>query len=251
MSIINTYKPPAVQELTEPAPGPFDVYFNGPVPERLESPRVRLIPYIPYLHSKAFFNEYQKNPDLEKYLPVSWPDYPTFLTWMQHHVLSDPKALVLTIIDRTKGNDGENIEESIAGMIGYVNCAPQNLSLEIGPLIILSRAQRTFVSSNAIGLVLKYALDLPKDGGNGYRRVTWTANPNNQASVRAAERMGLKIEGEMRWTWVMPLGKDGGLPPVDGTRGAGEGRNSTLLSLCWDDWEAGVKEHVEKMMERV
>ncbi|RXW25507.1 hypothetical protein EST38_g308 [Candolleomyces aberdarensis] len=251
MSIINSYKPPALQELTEPAPGPFDVYFNGPVPERLESPRVRLVPYIPSVHSKAFFNEYQKSPEIEKYLPVSWPDYPTFLTWMQNHVLSDPKALVLAIIDRTKGNDGENIEESIAGLIGYLNCAPRNLSVEIGPVIILPRSQRTFVSSNAIGLVLKYALDLPRDGGNGYRRVTWCADPNNKASVRAAERMGFKIEGEMRWTWILPVGKDGGLLPVDGMRREGEGRNSTLLSMCWDDWEAGAKEHVEKMMERV
>ena len=69
MSIINTYKPPVLQEFTEPAPGPFDVYFIGSVPERLESPRVRLVPWIPSVHSKAFFNEYQKSPEIENTFP--------------------------------------------------------------------------------------------------------------------------------------------------------------------------------------
>ncbi|KAF5342380.1 hypothetical protein D9611_001852 [Ephemerocybe angulata] len=252
MSIINTYKPSTPRVLTEPDPGPFDVFFNAPVPERLETPRLRLEPYNPSLHSKSFFKEYSKDAEaIEKYLPITWPDYSAFLTWTQHYIISDPKALLFVMIDRTKGNDGADLDESIAGMIGYLNSAPHNRSIEIGPVIVLPRAQRTFVSSNAIGLMLKYALNLPEEAGLGLRKVAWTANPNNAASVRAAERMGFKIEGVARWTWVLPNGKDGGKPPVDGKRGEGQGRDSTLLSLCWDDWEGGAREKVEQLIARV
>lgn len=253
MSFINSYKPLPAPTYTEPDPGPFDIKFNAPVPEKLETPRVRLEPFIPSVHAKPFYDEYQKNRDaVEKYLPLSWPDYSAFLTMTYNFIVSNPENLLFAIIDRTKGgDDGANYEESIAGIIGYLHSSPANLSIEIGPVIVLPRAQKTFVSSNAIGLMLKYALDLPKDGGLGLRRVAWTANPNNQGSVRAAERMGFTIEGVSRWTWVLPVGKDGGKPPVDGKRGEGQGRDSTILSVCWDDWEGGVREKVEEAIHRV
>lgn len=251
MTFFNSYKPIATQVITDIEPGPFDVLFNAAVPTSLESPRVRLEPFVPSVHARPFFAEYQKQrEETEKYLPLSWPDISAFLTWINRYVFTDPASLLFAIIDRTKAQDGSNLEESIAGIIGYYHSEPHNLSVEIGPVIILPRAQRTFVSSNAIGLMLKYALDLPKDGGLGLRRVGWTANPNNQASVRAAERMGLKIEGVARWTWILPVGKDGGKPPVDGKRGEGQGRDSTVLSLCWDDWEGGARDLVEKVMAR-
>ncbi|TEB33333.1 acyl-CoA N-acyltransferase [Coprinellus micaceus] len=252
MSFVNSYKPAPFHIYTAPDPSPFDIKFNALVPDKLETPRVRLVPFTPSIHSKPFYTEYRKNRDeTEKYLPLSWPDYPTFLTWIHNFILEDASSLLFVIIDRTKGEDGDNLEESIAGLIGYIHSSTLNLSIEIGPVLVLPRAQRTFVSSNAIGLMLKYALDLPKNGGLGLRRVAWTANPNNQASVRAAQRMGFTIEGVVRWTWVLPVGKDGGKPPVDGKRGEGQGRDSTLLSLCWDDWEGGVREKIEQAMQRV
>ena len=251
MTIINTYKPPTFTVLTEPPTGPFDAYFNGPVPEKLESNRVRLEVYNPAIHAKAYWAQHESHrTDIEKYLPLSWPDYTTFLTWTHNFIIRDPESLLFAIIDRTKPNDGANYEESIAGLIGYLHFSPHNLSVEIGPVIILPRAQKTFVSSNAIGLLLKHALNLPEEGGLGFRRVSWTANPNNVASVRTAQRMGLTIEGVTRWSWVLPEGKDGGKSPVDGKRGQGQGRDSTVLSVCWDDWEAGAKEIVQKAMDR-
>jgi len=95
---------------------------------------------------------------------------------------------------------------------------------------------------------MRYCLDLPKDGGLGFRRVQWTASPANVTSIRAAERMGMKVEGTLRWMWVLPEGKEG--KKAGEGRGAGAGRDSVLLASYWDDWENGGREDVEKIMER-
>lgn len=242
MAFINSYKPPPPPKVdNEPEPGPFDVNFNAKVPDCLETDRVRLVPFVPSIHAKPFYDECQKDRErIEAFMPVTWPTYSVFLTWMYAHHFRIPRLSRLLS------------EESIAEMIGYMHLSASNLSVELAPVIVLPRAQRTFVSSNAIGLVIKYALDAPQDGGLGYRRVSWQANPRNEGSIKAAERMGMKVQAISRWTWVLPPGREGGLPLVDGRRGDGQGRNSTVLSICWDDWEySGGREQVEKAMARV
>ncbi|EAU85386.1 hypothetical protein CC1G_07080 [Coprinopsis cinerea okayama7 len=253
MAFVNNYKAPTIEPIVSIPEGEYDVNFCAPLPPSgsLESDKVRLVPFIPSLHAAAFHKAYSQHSDeIEKYLPISWKSLPELLTGFEYMIRRDPSSIVFAIIDRTKPNDGGNVEESIAGIIGYLNTSTRNLSTEIGPVVVLPSWQRTFVSSHAIGLMLNYALNLPSEGGLGYRRVAWTANPFNNASVRAAERMGFKIEGIQRWTWVLPLGRDGGKPPVDGKRGAGQGRDSTVLSVCWDDWENGTREQVARMMNR-
>ena len=80
-----------------------------------------------------------------------------------------------------------------------LNASMMNLSVEIG-YVILPAFQRTFVTTNAIGTLLKICLDVPSEGGIGFRRVVWTAD--NDASLKTAERMGFKYEGWMWWTWA-------------------------------------------------
>jgi RimJ/RimL family protein N-acetyltransferase len=121
--------------------------------------------------------------------------------------------------------------------------------------MILPSFQRTHVTSNAVGLLLHYALDLPVDGGLGLRRAVWQANVFNEASVRSAERMGFKLEAVLRWDRVLPIDKD------DARNKKGErngdpragcvGRDTAMLSICWDDWESGGKEHVDSIMDRL
>lgn len=77
------------------------------------------------------------------------------------------------------------------------------------------------------------------------RRVQWVGNPENIATIKVAKKMGLRDEGTMRWTFVLPPGRpgksrDGDIRP---------GRDSTMLSICWDDWEATGREHVVNIME--
>ncbi|KAJ7494730.1 acyl-CoA N-acyltransferase [Mycena galericulata] len=215
-----------------------DVNFQYPIPESgLESSRVKLTPYLPNTHGDVFFAQISEHPELSRWLPI------TLTPPVVQGLYADPKSIMFAVIDKTRGEQGR-----FAGVIGLFYTSSQNLSTEIGPVICFPEFQRTFVTSNAIGILLKYALDLPKDGGLGLRRVQWMAHPLNTASVRAAERMGMKLEGTLRWTWVLPSGKEG--KQAGEGRGEGLGRDSVLLATYWDDWENGGREEVEKILER-
>jgi len=250
MSFINTYKPedPIIDISFK---DPYDINVNIPIPPSLESTRVKLVPFNPAVYAEPFCTALQ--PDLAevtKYLPFTWPDTQAFLTLTEKHVRRDSSAVLFAIIDKTKPDYDNNLKESIAGVIGLLYINPTMLSAEIGFVIILPAFQRTFITSNAIGILQNYLLNLPSEGGLGFRRVVWGANPRNKASLRAAERMGFRVEGTFRWLWVLEKGKEG-KKMNNGERGENNGRDSVFLSVCWDDWEGGVKDHVRKLMDRV
>ena len=116
----------------------------------------------------------------------------------------------------------------------------------------------TYITSNTIGLILNYCLKLPsappERRGLGFRRVQWSAHPENLPSIALAERMGFKDseEGLLRWTWVVPpqVVEGNGIPLRDGDpKSPSPGRHSAVLSLCADDWESRGREHVQHMID--
>jgi RimJ/RimL family protein N-acetyltransferase len=115
---------------------------------------------------------------------------------------------------------------------------------------ILKSAQRTHVTTNACGLLLRHALDPPARGGLGLRRVQWTCDAGNAPSQRTAARLGFKREGTLRWLWILPEGSAAGDAPSTDDPRRGRGRHDIYHSICWDDWEHGTREHVEKQMAR-
>ncbi|KAG9093971.1 hypothetical protein FRC06_011292 [Ceratobasidium sp. 370] len=163
MKVVNNYIPPPKSRVVLPDPdAPYDLNFRFPVRE-LESDRIKLTPLIPSIHGKALSEAIQLHPELLRYLP-----------WA-------PSSLV---------DDYDTHYESL--MRSDPSC------VEIGYAIVLPAYQRSFVSTHAIGLLLRYALDLPADGGLGLRRVQWQTHADNAPSIRAARRMGMKLEGIMR-----------------------------------------------------
>lgn len=224
----------------------YSANFNIPLPPSIETRRVKLTLFIPTIHGEAFFSAFNATPELSRYIPLSFPTYAHWLDFVENYIHPDQGCVLFAIIDKTRPQE---VKDSLAGVIGLLNCVPNNMSVEIGPVIILPAFQRTFVSSNAIGAILKYILDVPSEGGLGFRRIAWTANPDNAASVKAAERMGLKKEGVVRWSWCLPSDKVGKKSGKE--RGDAPGRDSVLLAICWDDWENGAKEQVEKLIERI
>ena len=248
MAFVNSYKasgPIYVEDTTKPD----DINFSIPVPSCLETTRVKLIPFIPYVHATTFFSAFQPaSEELSRYLPVSFSAYPDFLNFIEFF-RSDPNMTLFAIIDKTRSKGDAALEHILAGVVGFVHASAANLAVEIGPIIILPKFQRTFVTSNAIGALLKFCLDLPSDGGLGFRRVCWTAHPGNLPSVKVAERMGMKLEGRLRWTWALAPDKVG--ERCSKGRGEALGRDSLMLAICWDDWENGGKEHVERLIDRI
>ncbi|KAF8196602.1 acyl-CoA N-acyltransferase [Pholiota molesta] len=257
MAYINSYKPPAPEDDAS-FQDPYDLNANIPVPPLLETDRLQLVPFIPAVHAHPFYTAFAADEEaLARFLPGSWSTFADFLAFVEGALRGDPSGMLFAMIDKTappdpdapEGAGGARLPGRVAGIIGWLHAAPANRALEIGPVIVLTAFQRTFVATHAVGLLLRYALDLPAAGGLGFRRVVWSASPFNERSIAAAEKMGFKREGVMRWMWVLPVGKEGRPAPEE--RGEGDGRDSVVLSLCWDDWVGGVRELVTKRMERV
>ena len=142
--------------------------------------------------------------------------------------------------------------EEMAGLFGYLHATTIDLFAEIGPAITFTRFRGTHVTRNVIGLMLHYALDLPSKGGLGLRRLQWEANLYNVASWRSAEKMGFKKEATLRWYRALEPIKAGANnkkalrdqdPKADFL-----GRDTVILSVCWDEWENGGKDFANEMM---
>jgi len=241
----------------------YDVNFCLPVRE-LENDRVKLTPFIPSVHADVFFNGSYPHPELYTYM--SFGPYTAVSDllneFIQGRIHRSPAETLFAIIDKTRippsasiksDTSQVDLQKSLAGVVGFLNTSTTNLSTEIGFVMVLPPFQRTHVTTNAVGLLLHYALDLPTAGGLGLRRVQWQANSSNASSIRSAERLGFKTEALLKWDRVLPgVGKVGngkekrkGDPREDTL-----GRDTVLLALCWDEWEDGGRETVRKLMER-
>lgn len=177
------------------------------------------------------------------------------LSYVETFEKSDPSKLLYAIIDKTRPPSPESPSGALAGLIGFQNASPSNLSIEIGPVIVLPSFQRTHVASNAIGLLLQYALDPNERDGLGLRRVQWDCGSGNKASMRVAERMGFVKEGVLRWQCVhrdgIARGKVGNGREILGGGSEGHlGRDTVIYGLCWDSWENGGRHMVSAIMGR-
>ncbi|KZO98213.1 acyl-CoA N-acyltransferase [Calocera viscosa TUFC12733] len=256
ITLVNNYAPPpkvvkSTEELLSPPGGVHDINFCFPVKE-LESDKVKLVPFVPALHMQLYQERTAAHPELYKYvgfgplltLPAALQTYETI-------VRADPTTTWFAVLDKTRPDDsGLGLEGAFAGDIGLLSASPAGSQAEIGYIMILPTFQRTHVNTHAVGLLLHYLLDTPAQGGLGLRRAQWKANERNAPSVRAAQRLGFRQEGVLRWHMVLPEGKEGPLPREEGDGVKGPGRHTAMLSICWDDWMGGAREHVDGLMGR-
>ncbi|KAF8597095.1 acyl-CoA N-acyltransferase [Ceratobasidium sp. AG-I] len=257
MIYVNTYAPPIPRVLTVlPDPTkPYDLNFCYPIRE-LSSDRVKLIPFIPHNHATAVYGAFKTYPEVTRYLP--WLEYPSLESFELR--LEDSRLntgfCLFVALDKEKAtpeveSDPEKVGDILLGTVAYINASRALSSLEIGYLFVFPPFQRTHVSSHMIGLTMQYALDSPNGGGLGVRRVQWQAHASNAPSVRAGKRMGFRMEGIIRWQRPLPAGKESSEPFRKDDELGLPGRHTVMLSVCWDDWEGGVKEHVRGLIERV
>ncbi|KAK0432924.1 acyl-CoA N-acyltransferase [Armillaria borealis] len=225
--------------------------FCFPLLSVLENERVKLVPFDISVHPKLH---------VDAALPASFYDFlpvgpfqneqELIASFWEKRIKNGTGETAFAIYDKSKS------EHAYAGIITYKNTSVEDLVTEIGFLMILPEFQRTHVTSNAVGILMNYALNLPADGGLGLRRVVWTANASNAPSMATAKRLGFQMEGVLRWANAWPETKirgSGGVRVRKEDPRAGEftyGRNLAVLSVCWDDWEAGVKAKVNAEMAR-
>lgn len=80
-----------------------------------------------------------------------------------------------------------------AGWASYMRIKPAHGVIEIGNVVFSPALQRTRAATEAMYLMAAHVFD-----DLGYRRYEWKCNAENQASRRAAERLGFTYEGTFR-----------------------------------------------------
>ncbi|THU89455.1 acyl-CoA N-acyltransferase [Dendrothele bispora CBS 962.96] len=240
-----------------------DTNFCFPIPDVLENNRIKIVPFIPSEHVEEVF-EASQDDRLWSYLPCGpFKTCTDFQNFWENRICARNAEILFVIFDKTTSSDNpkeagsKTSSESglvTAGLIGYVETSAIDLCTEIGLVVIFPAFQRTHVASNAVGLLMHHALNLPEKGGWGLRRVQWQANTMNVNSIKLAERMGFQREATLRWAKVLPTEKaigSNGHPERRGDPRPGcPGRDSALLAVYWDDWENGLQEKVDQVMAR-
>jgi len=184
------------------------------------------------------------------------------VSWYNDNSRPNPSEALLAVllkagtVTRTDPTTGETTTTDVAdgtfaGLCG-LGSQPARATADLGQLL-LSDFQRTWVGTRANALLLRYCLDGVHEGGLGLRRVQWQANVSNAASVSAAKRLGFRWEGLLRWHQVLPARKRGSEGPTAGWGGRewGPGRHTAMLSLCWEDWVEGGRDHVDRLVAKV
>ncbi|KZT65103.1 acyl-CoA N-acyltransferase [Daedalea quercina L-15889] len=267
---VNLYNPQAsadatpathteVDEASLYGPSPYDINFAFPLQTAsLEGTRVRLTPFVPRVHAKAYWDAVQPvSADLFRYFGLTFTSLDENLAYFEKRYRQNPEFVLLAVIDKSQSptraapeatdpEDRDDSGESLAGVIGLLRASPAQLTAEIGFVIVFPAFQRTHIAAHAVGLLLRYCLDLPSAPlpGLGLRRVQWMSLPQNIASLRLAEKMGFKKEGVIRWMWVLG-GEEGNKPRPGDPKEDKTGWDTVMLAMCWDDWEEGGRAQVQ------
>ena len=256
---VNNYTPTPTPTLSESelyGPTPYDINFGYPLHEEsLQTPRLKIVPFVPSIHAETYWAHVGHRPELFKFYPFLSRTLPEFLTWLELNQRRNPHQIFFALIDLTRPDPAHPTwGGSLAGATGLCRASPAHLVTEIGYVIVFPEFHHTHVSKEMVALLLRYLLQLPNASppGLGLRRVEWRAHPGNGPSVGLAERMWFKRDGLLRWLWVLPdvlrdmgdKGREG--DPADGK----SGRHTRALSVCWDDWEGGVRDKVEEFLSK-
>ena len=97
----------------------------------------------------------------------------------------------------------------------FMSMMPAGGSIEIGSIMLGPALQRTRAGTEALMLMIRWAFDA------GYRRVEWTCDPLNAASMHAAERLGFSYEALFRQAYVTK----------------GRNRDKAIFAITDADWQ--------------
>ena len=103
---------------------------------------------------------------------------------------------------------------AVLGTASYMRIRPEAGSVEVGCIVYSKALQRTPAATEAMYLMARHAFEL------GYRRYEWKCDNANEASKRAAVRLGFAFEGVFRQDMVMK----------------GENRDTAWFSIIDKDW---------------
>lgn len=114
-------------------------------------------------------------------------DLPALADWLGE-IERDEAMIYFAYVDNATGRAGGNG--------AFMSMMPTAGSIEIGSIMLAPALQGTRAGTEALILMIRWAF------AAGYRRVEWTCDPLNAASMRAAERLGFTFEALFRQAYV-------------------------------------------------
>ena len=233
---------------------------------QISNDRILLTPFNLSTHGKAFVDATEGNPDLFMYTPSGpFPTFDAFRAFYESVVEANEGVFWFAIMAKNSPEDDKGV---FAGTIALESTSVKDAVTEIwvldrfhskyhsanlSQIYILPAFHRTFVASNATGLLLQYVMD-PPPNGLGLRRCVWQTHAANEGSRRLATRMGFILEDVQRFQRTLPLGKLGNgfdvskLPEATGTS-LGVSRDSAVFAHYCDEWQEK-REEVQRTMDR-
>lgn len=193
------------------------------VPERtlLKGRTVQLEPQDAAKHAEELYRaghtgaEAEKIWDYMNYGP--WPDVVSYrATLRQQSACFDPVFYAI-----------RPLASGVAcGQASFLDIHAQNGVVEIGHIWFAPELQRSRAATEALFLMLRYAMD-----DLGYRRMQWRCNSLNEKSRRAAQRLGFRFEGVF-YNHLITKGKN---------------RDTAWYSILDDEWPE-VRSHIENWL---
>lgn len=157
-----------------------------PPHQLMEGRFCRLEPLDPSRHAEELFaaNSLDVEGENWRYLFYGpFDDLGSYRAWLEQTCCgSDPQFFA--IIDKHK--------KQAVGVASYLRIQPEIGCIEVGHINYSPLLQRTPAATEAMYLMMKHSFDL------GYRRYEWKCNSLNEASRKAAKRLGFTFEGIFR-----------------------------------------------------
>lgn len=110
-----------------------------------------------------------------------WPDLHSYTAAIKQQS-ADPNQIFFAL--RHKATD------EVCGQASFLDINPINGVIEIGHIWFGPQLQKTRAATEALYLMIRYAMD-----ELGYRRMQWRCNSLNADSRMAARRLGFRFEG--------------------------------------------------------
>lgn len=146
-----------------------------------------LEPLDPPRHAEELYQAYSEDADGRLWTYLSYGPFAAYADFYAHLKTSsrsdDP--LFYTIINHASGQ--------AEGVAGYLRITPAHGVMEVGHINYAPCLQKTVVATEAMYLMMCRAFD-----ELGYRRYEWKCDALNDASRRAALRLGFTFEGIFR-----------------------------------------------------
>jgi RimJ/RimL family protein N-acetyltransferase len=146
---------------------------------------VQLEPLDPGIHGAALYQaSHGSEQALEIWTYLPWGPWPSESEFLKHLAGNAARFDYIWYVFRLKGGGG------IKGMACYLDIQPTQGVIEIGGIWFAPDMQRTRAATEALFLMLDYAMSDLR-----YRRMQWRCNALNRKSREAALRLGFKYEG--------------------------------------------------------